>query len=353
MRWEKMLDGGFKEGEAVYRVKTDMSHPNPAVRDWPAFRVVDTEKNPHPRVGSKYRVWPLYNMASGVDDHELGITHIIRGKEHLTNMARQLYMYQYLGWTYPDAVHFGRLKVEGMNLSKSRMMKALDAGEYKGVDDPRLGTLAALRRRGFSPRTIRQLIWDIGPKPVDVKISWDNVNALNRKIIDPTSHRYYFVPDPIKTHVSGVDRPLELKAPLHPQNPGMGMRTLSLPSHEGASDVLLAGSDRALLVSGKIVRLMGLFNVRPLGFSGNELRAESLGESTRKEGESSPILQWVPEDEKVAVGVVMPDATVRDGFAEKDLGQERVGSVIQFVRFGFGRVDQVTSNKTIVYFAHE
>ena len=353
MRWEKMLDGGFKEGEAVYRVKTDMSHPNPAVRDWPAFRVVDTEKNPHPRVGSKYRVWPLYNMASGVDDHELGITHIIRGKEHLTNMARQLYMYQYLGWTYPDAVHFGRLKVEGMNLSKSRMMKALDAGEYKGVDDPRLGTLAALRRRGFSPRTIRQLIWDIGPKPVDVKISWDNVNALNRKIIDPTSHRYYFVPDPIKTHVSGVDRPLELKAPLHPQNPGRGMRTLSLPSHEGASDVLLAGSDRALLVSGKIVRLMGLFNVRPLGFSGNELRAESLGESTRKEGESSPILQWVPEDEKVAVGVVMPDATVRDGFAEKDLGQERVGSVIQFVRFGFGRVDQVTSNKTIVYFAHE
>jgi glutamyl-tRNA synthetase len=347
-----MLDGGYKEGEAVFRVKTDMGHPNPAIRDWPAFRVVDVERNPHPRVGSKYRVWPLYNMASGVDDHELGITHIIRGKEHLTNMARQLFMYQYLGWKYPEAVHFGRLKVEGMNLSKSRMMKALDAGEYKGVDDPRLGTLAALRRRGFSPDTIRQLIWDIGPKPVDVKISWDNVNALNRKIIDPTSHRYYFAPDPIKTQVRRVERAIEVKAPLHPQNPGMGTRTLNLQTREGVAVVLLAGSDRTVLVSGKVVRLMGLFSMRPLGFSGNELKAEFLGEHAN-EVESTPILQWVPEDEKVPVGVMMPDATLRQGFAEKGLGREQVGSVIQFVRFGFGRVDEVTPNRTTVYFAHE
>ena len=353
-RWEKMLDGGFKEGEAVYRVKTDMTHPNPAVRDWPAFRVVDSEKNPHPRVGSKYRVWPLYNMASGVDDHELGITHIIRGKEHLTNMVRQVFMYQYLGWKYPDAIHYGRLKVEGMNLSKSRMMKAVDEGEYKGVDDPRLGTLAALRRRGFNPQTIRQLIWDVGPKPVDVTISWDNINALNRKIIDPTSRRYYFTPDSIKTHVSGVDRSIEVKAPLHPQNPGMGNRTLHLQSHDGAMDVLLSGSDRARLVTGKEVRLMGLFNIRPLGFSGNDLRAEYLGERAPKENEAGvPILQWVPGGEKIAVNVVMPDTTVRSGFAEQDFRQESVGAVIQFVRFGFGRVDEVASDRTVVYFAHE
>jgi glutamyl-tRNA synthetase len=123
-----------------------------------------------------------------VDDHALGVTHVIRGKEHLTNMARQVYMYKYLGWDYPDAVHYGRLKVEGMTLSKSKLMKSLELGEYTGIDDPRLGTLAALRRRGYNPETIRQLIWDIGPKPVDVTISWDNINALIRKIIDPTSH---------------------------------------------------------------------------------------------------------------------------------------------------------------------
>ena len=100
--------------------------------------------------------------------------------------------------------------------------------------------------------------------------------------------------------------------------------------------------------------MMGLFNIRPLGFSGNDLRAEYLGERASKENEAgTPILQWVPEGEKSAVNVVMPDATIRSGFAEKDFGQESVGGVIQFVRFGFGRVDEVTPDRTVVYFAHE
>ena len=71
-RWKHMLDGSYAEGEAVVRVKTDLNHPNPAVRDWPALRIIDTKKYPHPRVGSKYRVWPLYNLAAGLDDHLLG-----------------------------------------------------------------------------------------------------------------------------------------------------------------------------------------------------------------------------------------------------------------------------------------
>jgi len=351
-RWEKMLNGGYGEGQAVYRVKTDLNHPNPAIRDWPGFRIVDTTKNPHPRVGSEFRVWPLYNMASGVDDHELGITHVIRGKEHLTNMARQLFMYQHLGWHYPDAIHYGRLKVEGMNLSKSRMMRALDEGEYQGVDDPRLGTLAALRRRGYRAETIRQLMWDVGPKPVDVTISWDNINAMNRKIIDPTSHRYYFAPNPIRAEVSGVKETKDIQAPLHPQHPEMGNRTLRVQSHDGTCTILLAGSDRTLLVSGNTVRLMGLFNMRPVGFSDGELRGECLGESITK-AENVPILQWVPDEQKIPVTVVMPDATHDNGFAEEGLRTESVGSVIQFVRFGFGRIDEVKAGKVTVYFAHE
>ncbi len=351
-RWEKMLEGGYKEGEAVYRVKTDLSHPNPAVRDWPAFRIIDTVQNPHPRVGSKFRVWPLYNMASGVDDHMLGITHVIRGKEHLTNMARQIYLYRHLDWTYPDAVHYGRLKVEGMDLSKSRLMKALELGEYRGVDDPRLGTLAALRRRGFSPATIRQLIWDVGPKPVDVTISWDNINAIDRKIVDQTSHRYYFVPDPIETSISGVGKSFEVHAPLHPQHPEMGIRTLKLQPRNGAASVFLAGADKAILESSKLVRLMGLFNIKPVGFSDGEFSAQFLGEAVSG-AEDAPILQWVPGDQKLPVDLVMPDASVKGGLAESGLSSEPVGSVIQFVRIGFGRVDEVTSDGIRVYFAHQ
>jgi glutamyl-tRNA synthetase len=350
-RWQKMVNGGYGEGQAVFRVKTDLSNPNPAVRDWPGFRIVDVNKTPHPRVGSRFRVWPLYNMASGIDDHELGITHVLRGKEHLTNMARQRFLYQHLSWIYPEAVHFGRLKVEGMNLSKSRMTKALEAGEYRGVDDPRLGTLAALRRRGFSPEAIRQLMWEVGPKPVDVTISWDNINAINRKIIDPTSPRYYFVPDPITTAVGGIEADIEVHPPLHPQYPEMGTRTLTLKAQNGTTEVLLSGNDRATLTPGRTVRLMGLFNIRTIDFQEGQLRAELLGESRAQDG-GVPILQWVPADGNIPTSVVLPDASKTNGFAEMGLKREPVGSVVQLVRFGFCKIDETGSDGVTLYFAH-
>jgi glutamyl-tRNA synthetase len=267
-------------------------------------------------------------------------------------MARQLYLYEHMGWKYPDAVHYGRLKIEGMDLSKSRLMKALELGEYAGVDDPRLGTLAALRRRGYSPETIRKLIWDVGPKPVDVTISWDNVNALNRKIIDPVSHRFYFAPDPVKAKVKDVRRPYEVKAPAHPQHPEMGTRTLKVQAKDGTATIYLAGSDMPTLKPNEAVRLMGLFNIRIVDVSDGELNAEYIGE-TVNETETLPMLQWVPAEENVSVQVVLPDATVKEGLAEIGLRSEQVGSVIQFVRFGFGRVDRASDTGITVYFAHQ
>ena len=83
--WKQMLDGRLKEGEAVLRVKTDMHNKDPAIRDWPAFRIVTAS---HPLVGTKYRVWPLLDFESAVEDHLLGTTHIIRGKD-LTDSGSQ------------------------------------------------------------------------------------------------------------------------------------------------------------------------------------------------------------------------------------------------------------------------
>ena len=177
-RWHSMLNGGYTEGQAVVRVKTDLENPNPAVRDWPALRVIDTKKYPHPRVGSKYIVWPLYNLAAGLDDHLMGMTHIIRGKEHYTNMVRQKYMYQYLGWTYPEAIHYGRLKITGAFLSKSKIVQGIKDGCYSGFDDPRLGTFAALRKRGITPEAIKKMIIDVGIKSNDVTLSWENLFLL-------------------------------------------------------------------------------------------------------------------------------------------------------------------------------
>jgi glutamyl-tRNA synthetase len=95
---------------------------------------------------------------------------------------------------------------------------------------------------------------------------------------------------------------------------------------------------------------MGLFNIRPLGFHDSELRAERLDESVQEP--DLPILQWVPAEENVPVSLVLPDATNTGGYAEIGLKTETVGSVVQFVRFGFCRVDQMSSDKVRLYFAH-
>src|SRR6266516_2174339 len=131
---EKVL----KSGDAVMQIKTDIAHPNPAVRDWPALRIIDPLKYPHPRVGSKYRVWPLFNFGSAIDDHLLRVSHVIRGKEHLTNAPRTEYLYKALGWNIQDYVHYGRLKTTDIKLSKSLMVKEIEEGLVEGYSDPRL-----------------------------------------------------------------------------------------------------------------------------------------------------------------------------------------------------------------------
>lgn len=98
--------------------------------------------------------------------------------------------------------------------------------------------------------------------------------------------------------------------------------------------------------------MMGLFNVKPLNFSDGELKAKFVGE-TVGDHESTPILQWVPAEQTLPANVVMPDASTKSGFVESGFCSEPVGSVIQFVRFGFGRLDKVAPNFVTVYFAHQ
>src|SRR5436309_2201628 len=259
--WAKMLNGGFGEGDAVLRVKTELAHPNPAVRDWPALRIIDPEKYPHPRVGSKYRVWPLFNFGSAVDDHLLGVSHVIRGKEHLTNALRQTFLYKHMGWSYPEAIEYGRLKLIGFKLSKSEMVKELEEGLVDGFDDPRIPTIASLRRRGYSPGALRKIVHEMGARPVDATLSWDNINATNRKEIDKLAHRYNFIPNPIPMDVDHVTQAFEAHLPLHPELPSLGNRTLKVVPREGIARIWLSGTDLQVFEKAKVVRLMELFNV--------------------------------------------------------------------------------------------
>jgi glutamyl-tRNA synthetase len=350
--WEKMLSGGYQEGEAVVRVKTELAHPNPAVRDWPALRVIDPEKHPHPRIGSKYWVWPLYNFSAAIDDHLMNISHIIRGKEHQTNELRQRYLYRYLGWSYPEAIHYGRLRTVGIKLSKSEMVREVEEGLVDGYSDPRLATLAALRRRGYVPSTLRKLVYELGPRPVDASLSWENINALNRKEIDPISHRYSLILDPVPLEVSHVDGSFEAHLPLHPGQPTLGNRTLKVQAKDGTVRLWLSRNDIELVSKSKVVRLMELFNVEVGTADENSVRARFHSQDYMKARElKSPLIQWLPIDQHLPARVVMPDAKKTAGLVEQAILSEPVRAIVQMVRVGFGRVDS-KDPEVLIYFAH-
>jgi glutamyl-tRNA synthetase len=352
-RWGKMLDGGFGEGEAVVRVKTDLDHPNPAVRDWPALRIIDPEKHPHPRVGGQYRVWPLYNWAAGIDDHWMGISHIIRGKEHLTNQVRQEFMYRYFGWDYPEAIHYGRLKITGAYLSKSKILAGMREGMFTGWDDPRLATFAALRRRGIQPEAIKRMVIAVGPKAQDVTLSWDNLYSYNRKIIDPTTNRYFFVREPINLDVKGItSKSLTAKLPLHPDHRERGYRVFRIKPENEQATFYVSSADMDLFGKGKVIRLMELFNVKIEKSGAKAIEAVYHSHSYEDAKKlNAPLIHWLPSATGVPCEVVMPDRSLAKGGAEQKCKKLQIDDIVQFERFGFVRIDAV-SYAIVAYFAH-
>jgi len=351
-RWGFMLDGTCREGEAVLRIKTDLDHPNPAVREWPALRIIDPKRYPHPRVGDKYRVWPLYNFACGVDDHLMGVTHIIRGKEHLTNQRRQEYLYRHLGWDYPEAIHYGRLKIVGASLSKSEILRGVNSGLYKSWDDPRLATFAALRRRGIMPEAVREMILSVGPRPADIVLSWENLYAHNRKMIDPIASRFFFVQDPIKLIVKKVPSVFTAEIPFHPDQPQRGFRYLKVDSKNGEASILASKRDLAIMKEGSIVRLMELFNFQVESINENRVMATFHSQSYEEARKlNAPLIHWIPADTGISCNVTLPDGSTITGLAEDTFKKVQPDEVVQFERFGFVRVDEV-GEKIAVYFGH-
>ena len=158
--WNKMTDKyGFREGQAVLRFKSSMKDKNPAMRDFPLARINLTE---HPRQKKKYRVWPLMNLSVTVDDIEMKMTHIIRGKDHLDNAKRQEMIYKVLGKKFPWTAFLGKIHFKNMELSTTMMRKAIEKNEYKGWDDKRLPTIASLKKQGYKQDAFLKLAEQIG-----------------------------------------------------------------------------------------------------------------------------------------------------------------------------------------------
>lgn len=334
--WDKFED--MDVGEAVLRIKTDINHKNPAIRDWVAMRIVEEE---HPRLGNKYRIYPMMNFSVAVDDHLMGMSHVLRGKDHLANSEKQKYLYDHMGWEVPEFIHYGRLKMEDIALSTSKALAGIEDGTYSGWDDPRLGTLKALARRGIDPRTLYELITEIGVKMADSAISWKKIYGLNRNFLEPVANRYFFVEDPVEIAVEDYEEgPVEVKRPLHADHLDRGDRILPFDGN-----AYLASED----IKDGVSRLMDAVNVNIE--NGNILYNSTSFEDARDQ--KAKIIQWVPVEDNVNVKIIMDDGSVKTGLGEGSLKQLDVGDVVQFERVGFARLDQIDDDELVFYYAHK
>lgn len=337
-RYEKFMNGEYEDGKAVVVVKTDLKHPNPAVRDFVALRLVSHAS--HPRTGNKYIAYPMMNLSVAVDDHLMGMTHVIRGKDHLNNTDRQAYIFDYFGWKKPEYYHYGLVHIPDTVLKTSLIKKEIQAGNYSGWDDVRTGTVRAMERRGIRPEAVRRYWIEAGMKSVDIEFSWDGLYAKNRDIIDPISNRYFFVGDPVKFDVSGTDE-ITGAAPLHPDHPERGDRTYDL---KAPVSVYLSKEDSDLFADAGKVRLKDLCNLEygnPAKYIGNDV-------SILKKGAKA--VQWVGPD-GIGASLLMPDGTETEGLIERSFGKEP-GDMVQLERVGFAKVEKKTSDKVSFVFAH-
>lgn len=344
-RWSNMFDKehGYQQGEAVLRFKSDINHDNPAMRDFPLARINDEE---HQRQGFAFRVWPLMNLSVFVDDVEAGMTHVIRAKDHADNAKRQALMYRAIGKTEPTSYFVGRINFEGLELSASKTREKIDAGRYTGWDDIRLPFLGALKRRGYQPEAFKNYAKSIGlsltDKTVHAQEFFKALNAYNKDIIDAKTDRYFFIARPEPVTVKGVPE-TGITLHLHPDYPERGDRHFTINEA-----FFLDHADFEVCKEGELVRLMDGLNVRKKGktFVFDSFEYDQY----KKEGKH--IMHWLPRNETVEAEVRMPDNTVVKGLAEKNVLQIEEGTVVQFERFGFCRLDKREGDKLFFWYGH-
>ena len=336
--WNEMLSGKAKKSDAILRFVGDMQSLNTTMRDPVLFRIVEES---HPLKGREYNVWPTYDFDGAVEDSHDGVTHAMRSKEY--ELRDELYyaLLDSLEMRKPRIIEFSRLQLANTTVSKRNLRKLIEAGYVSGWDDPRLPTISALRRRGFLPQAIREFIISMGLSKVESQPTWDLLESINRKLLDPIAKRYFFVSDPVSVNVIGEPE-VRASIRLHPTE-NMGVREIDTHGRFQVSS-----ADASALGPGSRFRLIDLYNVEVASKEDRELEVKKVEGSL---SERIPKLQWVATDQGVPFKLIVTGPLLvneeynpaslktEDGIAESAVASLPVGDIVQFVRIGFCRLD--------------
>ena len=338
--WEEAENGKIGTGEITFRFKGNMKDKDASLRDPNIMRVIKNDYKP-------YNLWPLYDFASVIEDELCGITHILRSNEFKTNLQSKLR--KALDFKEPNIIQFSRFNFQGTLTSKRKVRELIKQGYIKDWQDIRLATISSMKRRGIEPEAIRDFVKEVGYSSSEHEYSLDMLFTFNRRIIDKSAKRLFFVPNPIKLQVENA--PAEkIKLPFHPSN-DLGFREI-----QTNGKFFIDKTDIASLEIGDKFRLKELYSLEIVDKE-DELITCKIYSKEHQQGEK--IIQWVTEQnlpiKVIKVGNLLnTDGTFNEnsltqieGLAEKtadEIGEEQT---IQFERFGFCRLDNKNKKEFI------
>ena len=221
----RMQAGEFPDGLRVLRARIDMASPNLNLRDPVMYRILAV---PHHRAGDRWKVYPMYDWAHGLEDSIEGISHSLCSLEFADHRPLYDWFLEQLGVHHPRQIEFGRVALSYMIMSKRKLLQLVEQKIVSGWDDPRLATLAGLRRRGYTPESIRQFCDRIGVSRTNSTVDYALLEHCLREDLNKRATRSMAVLRPLKVVLTNypAGQVEEFNADINPEDPSAGKRTV-------------------------------------------------------------------------------------------------------------------------------
>ncbi|QOR07575.1 glutamine--tRNA ligase [Haemophilus parainfluenzae] len=262
--FEKMKNGEFAEGTLSLRAKIDMASPFMVMRDPVLYRIKFAS---HHQTGDKWCIYPMYDFTHCISDAIERITHSLCTLEFQDN--RRLYDWVLdnisIERPLPHQYEFSRLNLEGTLTSKRKLLKLVNEGIVDGWNDPRMPTISGLRRRGYTPASLREFCRRIGVTKQDNVVEYSALEACIREDLNENAPRAMAVIDPVRVVIENFEGEETLTAPNHPNRPELGERQLPFTKElyiDRADFREEANKQYKRLVLGKEVRLRNAYVIK-------------------------------------------------------------------------------------------
>ena len=379
--FENMKNGMYKDGEKTLRAKIDMASPNINMRDPVLYRIIHIN---HHRQGNKWCIYPMYDFAHPLQDSIEGITHSLCSLEYVDHRPLYDWVVRECEMEHvPEQIEFGRLNIPNTVMSKRYLKALVDSGKVKGYDDPRMPTLAGLRRRGVSADAIKEFILAAGLSRINSTVDDGMLDHFVREDLKLKVNRIMAVTKPLKVVIDNYpEGKIEyLTASNNQENEALGERKIAFSKYLyiEQDDFCLEKPNRQYkrLALGLEVRLFHAYFIKaeyvdydkdgnivcvhatydPATLSGsgfNERKPNGtigfVEATTAKAAKFNKFdVLIIPDDTKDITECVNPNSwEVLEGYVE-GANEYRVGNMYQFIRDGYYRVDEDTTDDNLVF----